>query len=1477
MTIRSLRIPSVAVSAAALAAAVLSCACPIPLGAAQLRLRAGTVDTSVTAPVTLAAAADAYRVVQFGHSLTQADKKAVQDTGAKILSYLPDNAYLVCADANTARRLQQLAGVCWVGAMQPGWRVSPDIPRKAQDVRLDVTLFPGENSARVASAFKDRGARVESVADSPRGAVLRVRAKGSAAAAIGAVPGVRWVEPRFEPHPTNDVARTLTNVTYAWSPTGLFGEGQTVAVCDTGLDTGATSSTLSADFQGRVTAAYGLGRPPLTNDPAGHGTHVAGTVLGNGILSGSNPSAHNYLTSFAGAAPEARLVMQCIMDSGGGLGGLPDDLNNLFDQAYTAGARIHTNSWGANTQGAYNLASKQVDEYVWNHPDMLVVFSAGNDGVDSNSDGVVDLGTINTPSTAKNCIAVGATESQRSTGGLQITWSAGSWASKFPADPIRSDMISDDPGGMAAFSSRGPCADGRTKPDICAPGTNIISCRSHDPSAGTEWGAYSQDYAYSGGTSMSTPLVAGAAALIRQSLTQKLGQEPSAALVKALCLASAKELTPGQYGTGPQLEVAPRPNSVEGWGLLDIKQALSDEAPLTTQTIDERGGLYTGGQRTYAFSVTNTSIPLHVMLVWMDYPGDPAASQALVNDLDLQVQAPDGTIYNGNGALDRVNNVEGVDIPTPAQGDYRVTVSGYNIPEGPQPFALVAQGGLPRAYVSGYITSAAGSAVPGVTVTAASSTESHQAGSGPDGHYTILVPTGTYTVTPALAGWTFNPTSRTETVTGTGLDDVSFQATATPAQVSGTVYLWTDQTQQQTYESPHPYPTNQTLTTTITAPSGAIRVRVHFARLATESSYDFVHVKSEAGAVLATYSGKHDDVWSPWVDGSTVIIALVSDQSNTDYGWQIDRYEYTQAGAPLTGVSVADARSGKTVTTGQSGQYTLDGLEPLSTTITPSLTNYIFKPASLSVSPAPGQSLTGQDFVAVPEPPVVHVDITHEHVGDLDVIVGVGTPEHPLWSQLVSTRDGGSGTLLHLDVATDDARQYFPPTNATRWFVQACDEVEYDTGSFTAFSVSRGGWTWHATQVPLAIPDAQCATLYIPSRTADSIVDVKSAYDGTPALLWGKVVSAKFSDRIYVQDQPPAAGICVLTTAKVKEGDMVTITGVTASSQTGCDKMVDGAQVYVNNAAQAPPRPLHTLCRSIGGKAPAAGATGFSGSTDLNNMGLLMAVSGRITKTGPSWFYVSDGSPTNDPDGYPGLRIISDGIAVPDPGGVVTVSGISTCYSGTNGTGPALLPRRVADIQAVVTPVPLFSDGFESGAGQWQPVTGADPMVVVNGRYHTGMHSFLSAGETQSIASHTLQGLSSDNMTLSAWFYDDGSAPPCAQQLQLQSDGTDGKQKDRFAIGVYSPASAAHYSVYTAHDGWQATSLARSVGWHQLAIQVYEYYGKPGDVRFRVDGMEVLSGQRATSATPTTILLGNIDGPYGADGYFDDVLLTYGS
>ncbi|MCA9978684.1 MAG: S8 family serine peptidase, partial [Anaerolineales bacterium] len=404
---------------------------------------------------------------------------------------------------------------------------------------------------------------------------------------------------------------------------GFDGTGQIVAVADTGLGNGSSHAGIVAgrivaihDWPGQAGAfALLCNTGTITHDgsrdvDSGHGTHVANSVLGSGNGSGIG----------RGIAPGAQLVFQSTEDyttvigafcglfgitNGYYLLGLPDPLGPLFQQAYNDGARIHSNSWGAGVAGEYTTNSRDVDAFMWDNEDILLVFAAGNDGEDVNlpnnaGDGEVDPDSIGAPGTAKNVLTVGASEAQRTDNypcdsSLTYIPSGGSsscnsqeglnniptWAAfGFTTPPLSTDILADNSQQMAGFSSRGPTDDGRIKPDVVAPGSWILSGYSdlyqqqYDEPGGAnpQNGAYQYDgygfpyddeYKYMGGTSMATPLVSGAAAVVRQYYANVFGTDASAALVKATLINSANDLL-DENNDGANDNDYPIPNNHEG-------------------------------------------------------------------------------------------------------------------------------------------------------------------------------------------------------------------------------------------------------------------------------------------------------------------------------------------------------------------------------------------------------------------------------------------------------------------------------------------------------------------------------------------------------------------------------------------------------------------------------------------------------------------------------------------------------------------------------------------------------------------------------------------------------------------------------------------------------------------------------------------------------------------------------------------------
>jgi hypothetical protein len=595
----------------------------------QIHLQVGSFDPlreelPLSAGLDPATAADltTMHLVQFIGPVQEDWKAAVENLGAIFYDYLPDFAFLVRVDPGVESQVAELPFVRWVGPYRASYRIAPSLQSElaarpdSGPVNLVVQTLPDADFDRLSSRIRDLGAAVEGPSGDPSSDTFRVSLPPGQVSSLAALEGVVWVEPYFEPQLFNDVGGgTIMKAGTVRSAFGLYGSGQIVAVADSGLDKGAAG--LSADFAGRLVEGQAIcvyfGGRDTWNDFHGHGTHVSGSVLGNGKLSNSNPTNHQYGGSYAGVAPEARLVFQAIDNApGGGLECVPDDLFNfIFKPAYNLGARIHTNSWGGPTggtassphYGGYTSDSKTVDSTAWNLDDLLILFAAGNSGVDANGDGFIDADSLASPATAKNAITVGASENNRPE--RPFTWGS-IWPDDYPANPIFQDSVSNNLNGMAAFSSRGPADDGRIKPDLVAPGTFIISARSHDPSAGTGWGTVNGDYMYNGGTSMSTPLVAGAAALVREWLSELRGfANPSAALMKAVLINGAADMSPGQYNS-PQEIPASRPNNVSGWGRIDLAASLNPPSPQKIWLQDYTTGLTTGNNVQFKLTTGST-------------------------------------------------------------------------------------------------------------------------------------------------------------------------------------------------------------------------------------------------------------------------------------------------------------------------------------------------------------------------------------------------------------------------------------------------------------------------------------------------------------------------------------------------------------------------------------------------------------------------------------------------------------------------------------------------------------------------------------------------------------------------------------------------------------------------------------------------------------------------------------------------------
>ncbi|MGY8701174.1 MAG: S8 family serine peptidase [Candidatus Poseidoniales archaeon] len=518
---------------------------------------------------------------------------------------------------------------------------------------------------------------------------------------------IEWIEPRPIFSILNDVAQrwmavdqvnnqnNISTINSAYN--SVDGTGIIVTVADTGIDSGVNDSTMHGDFRDHTTGILSVPVPGsvqywaqqyqgswddgASDKDSGHGTHVSGSVLGDG-------SESNGLIK--GTAPEANLLFQATeqyvnfnsnagVSDGFGLWAIPDDIRDLFDLAAENGSLVHTNSWGSSVAGEYTTSAMQADDAARTYANMSILFAASNDGEDTNSDGEVDHDSLGSPGTAKNVLTVGATENDRYTfcQGDGSCWYTGTWGNSY-GSPISTDKTGGNANGMAAFSSRGPTDDSRLKPDVSAPGTWILSAKSRSTSD-TGWSAYDSDYTYMGGTSMATPLTAGAVALLIQHLKQNVGhQDPSSALVKAIMAAGADDMT-GQYNSATNGAGETAPNMHEGWGRVNMG------VNANVSFLDGEA-LSTGEQLGFRFNVSQAIPDLRIILSWTDPASTSAASVNLVNDLDLSLKSPSGSWTNLSNDRD---NLRGFALSNPATGIWEVIISGTSVPTGPQDFSLV--------------------------------------------------------------------------------------------------------------------------------------------------------------------------------------------------------------------------------------------------------------------------------------------------------------------------------------------------------------------------------------------------------------------------------------------------------------------------------------------------------------------------------------------------------------------------------------------------------------------------------------------------------------------------------------------------------------------------------------------------------------------------------------------------------------------
>ncbi len=441
---------------------------------------------------------------------------------------------------------------------------------------------------------------------------------------ISKINDVWFIEPIDPPSvPENKTARTLhrsnaVNTQYVGGKK-YNGEGINIMMQDDGL------VGPHIDRQGRLDQSFCIGCSSNANDD--HGDHVSGTIMGAGNL---DPTTKG-------------------MADGSFLYVYGSSNNNYYDvpTIYQNNDVIITSkSYSNGCNAGYTSLSEDLDAQINQHPSLIHVFSAGNNGTSDCGYGA-GSGWGNVTGghkQAKNVICV-----------ANLT------------------QISN----LAGSSSRGPAADGRIKPDIGAKGTSVNSTLTDNT-----YGSFT-------GTSMACPGIAGCMAQLYQAYKELNGNvNPPSDLMKCIMLNSADDIG------------NPGPDFKHGWGEVNVLRGLR----MLEESNYQSGAVSQGDDNDHDLIVPAGIKDLKIMVYWHDKEASPSSTIALVNDLDIQLTSPNGTVYlpwvldpspnssllNSNAVrgTDSLNNMEQITIKNPATGIYNLLVNGTSVPFGPQDYWL---------------------------------------------------------------------------------------------------------------------------------------------------------------------------------------------------------------------------------------------------------------------------------------------------------------------------------------------------------------------------------------------------------------------------------------------------------------------------------------------------------------------------------------------------------------------------------------------------------------------------------------------------------------------------------------------------------------------------------------------------------------------------------------------------------------------
>ncbi|MCY3541456.1 MAG: S8 family serine peptidase [Gammaproteobacteria bacterium] len=571
--------------------------------------------------------------------------KGLRRMGALVLGQSGDLVRLkVPKDRRSLEAISQISWITGIGALPPAHKLSGDLNETSEDNTQSAFLpvFVVVMTSKMEDMFRTElekiGLGVGHFDASIRtfAAVMR-RGQLSDLAALDFV---QAVEPITEARASHDSAipavggDALRSVASSFgSYSGVSGISVPIGVMDTGLN--ANHIALSSNRKSICGSNFIEGEDnDLWNDNFGHGTHVTGTVVGNGY----------FQPKYAGVAPGVEHIRFAKVLSTRGTGSTSIVIQGMDFLATTSSCPeegwtadrvkpLIVNMSLSNRSLEYDGRStgpRKVDSIVWTHRQVYVV---------SNANAAI-YGYSNYAS-GKNSIGVGAVH---------------------------------DNGDLADFSSHGPTVDGRLLPLVVGPGVGVMSAEGN--------GSY-DGYRLSNGTSMSAPCVAGVATLLMDASPDHR-EEP--ALVRARLMASAvkpeawlnsEALFPKDNTGGPGTMQAKY-----GMGLVSARTSIVNrDVPEGWASSGATLSLENGEYAYEDIVVPAGTSRLDVVLTWDEPPADTIASTVL-NDLDLWLDhgADCGSSPCGeHSSQSRIDNVEWVIIQDPEPGTYRIQISGERI------------------------------------------------------------------------------------------------------------------------------------------------------------------------------------------------------------------------------------------------------------------------------------------------------------------------------------------------------------------------------------------------------------------------------------------------------------------------------------------------------------------------------------------------------------------------------------------------------------------------------------------------------------------------------------------------------------------------------------------------------------------------------------------------------------------------------